>query len=711
MSVHRKALGTWCAVVVGSFAIAVTASGCEETRVPPPPVSTAHASEKPGCNGGAFILAMQDDAECPSKHDLPEPNGEGHWKLEALCGGKPNLPKELKRYCALTWVADKGSPIGAPDAKELLELKGFEGVKKMEEDCVAVAPQGGEGPNVSSAEEVLRDKFRVAAGFPPNLSLNEGIEHNTSFVVAVDTLPHGKVPALFYPGALLPIPIVQEEDPFPFGQDEHGWTVLALIDDLTSVVFGPDGTQPTKLANVDAELALPSVDHDNIDQDNGGFFGRQFHLANALCSAIDDWEAWKERRENEEPGVTVPGPVVVMALGSLPVEGEQCDSDEVIKKSSIATRVVYAAMQHAACHGAALVAAAGNDPNGQNASVPGCDEVDGPTCPGAMSKIPMPTPTDCENIYGEMEDPKTGKTIDPYDAGKYHLYQGPLDNPLVHLISAVEPSGVLIAATRKGSVSKLAAIGTLGVAQDANGQWHTALTGTSVATAVAAAAFANLFAFQPNLTPAEAANTLYESALEPEAKQYADDGSGASVRMISICKALEIALKMTGNLGCQDKVDPNASMFVNDTTAADALDKKISEAIPLPVVDAGGGTNPSSKECTGNPLFSDPAPGSHKCNGCQYSFSTSDAKAFIQLAGGTADALSSLTLVLRSKEPGENEVFVLPGYGVPPGSTLVLEGINSKIAFDDLRSVTFEAIVETGSELTAVSGEIPIVHR
>ncbi len=123
--------------------------------------------------------------------------------------------------------------------------------------------------------------------------------------------------------------------------------------------------------------------------------------------------------------------------------------------------MTYYAMQHAACHGAALVAAAGNDPIG-SARDPKCPQVAGATCPGAMSNIPAPTPAQCDALYeaGSGYESRHYKIYDPFSDPNDML-----DHPLVHTISAVDAAGKLLPITRAGTLGKLAAMGELGTAQ------------------------------------------------------------------------------------------------------------------------------------------------------------------------------------------------------------------------------------------------------
>jgi Subtilase family len=686
MSIERNHRGIWGILIVGTVILATNSGGCEADPIPSPPEKFA------GCNGAGFIVKLKPEVSvCPSDNELNQAApGDGTWRVDAICGDAAYLPKTLRGYCSVAWVPNTGVMVGAPDAKDLYKVPSIESI---EEDCLVTAPQSSSPTQLSGP--TLYNQFRRAAGvtFDPGPLATKAFRQ--TFISALDTLPHNKTGRLFGPAMDV------NEDPFPFAKDEHGWLVLALIDDLTTYDFEVRAPGPIySLTKPDAQLALPGIDLDNIDEDNGGFFGRQFHLANAICGAIETW------RSNTVDPRKEPAPVLVMAVGALPLEGQECDSEAVIlAQSALPTKIIYYAMQHAACHGAAIVAAAGNDPNGK-VKVAGCeDEVPGATCPGAMSQIQAPTRAQCLDFYeGTSYDSELFKIHDP-------SIDPNLDNPLVYMISGVDGAGALLSTSRESGTSKLAAIGELGSAKDKYGSWHAARTGTSIATAVTGAAFATLFAFNPELTAAKAADILYHSAVKNDElpPQIAADGN--EVRVISICRALEESLGLSQQLGCADEIGQTPPALVEIADFGEFSPPPLS----LDVVALGSPTSsPSATQCAGNSPLLNPAPGSTRCPDCGYLVGSNggSGEAYIHLADGNEVTIQQLTLVLRSKNSDVvDEAFVLENFGFPPGSTLRLGNITSAITAGDLRSVTFEALVEGDGYSSVVSGEIPIFKR
>ncbi len=689
MFINGKMLGISGGIVMATSLVAMSIGGCD-TEKPLPP-----ADKMPGCNGGGFIVAMKSGkGTCPAVEKLLNAGKDLNnppWVCKEICGGGDvPVPAKLRGYASLTYNPNADTTTVTPDAQTLRELPGMsEIVDYVEEDCLVSAPQG-EMSLTQEAGPELNKALRTAAGADFDASVLQGIPMTPSFTIALDTLTQDRVEPLFGKAAGLAPP--PDPKTFPFGKNEHGWTVLAIIRDLTSLVINPSPAEPTEVAVLDAKLALPSVDYDNIDLQHGGHFARQFHLAEAICGAI---EAWEDRYSSINIK-DAPPPVVVMALGSLPIEGQKCDSeDAILQQPTLAPRLIYYAMQHAACHGAAIVAAAGNDPNGRSVTLPDCLEVKGATCPGAMSKIQAPTREECIDLYKE-----SGR----YEPDDYNLNDKPIPNPLVHVISGVDGNRSLLSIAREDSNSRLAAIGARGGAMDPWGNWHIPLTGTSISTAVAAAAFATLFAYKPSLTAAEAADILYNSALPTNPEEKADDGSGDPMKVISICKALELALeKPEGTFGCPTVADLDANPSVAITlTSAPA------SAISFPVTNAEVKDLASSKECGGNSPLLNPAPGSSRCRpDCGYLIGSQRRRASIQLDGGNEVGYSGLTLILQAKN-GTTEAFTLANFGFAPGSVLELDGIDSKFSDDELSSVRFEALLEGDGYSSVVSGEIPI---
>lgn len=701
MFIHRKALGIWSSLAVSSVMAALGLGGCESPDVQPmgQPAMRAEAlpvqepevegepempsPSSPGCNGTGYVIKMKNGFACPTDTKV----ANGTWDFEQICGDAPYLPTDLQGLCSVTW---EGNGKDLPDASDANVLQNIAEIADFAEDCVVNAAQSGSPMQL--AGPMLRDKFRKAAG-ATSISSKPAAP---AFVAVLDSLPREKFSNLLdqshdlpsEPGDFTRTTHPAMTDQIPFGRDEHGWLILSLMNDLMP---HPDAF------TLDAELALPQIDYEQIDTDNGGYFGRQFHLANAICSAIATWQ--EQLNETGTDTRTAPVPVLVMALGSLPEKGQSYDSDNDIRSNgTLPLQTLYYAMQHAACHGAALVAAAGNDPNG-DATLPKCNEVPGAMYPGAMSEIAAPKVEYCDGLYAKGSG---------YDSGDYKVYNGPLHNPLVSTISAVDAAGKLLPITRQGAYTELAAMGELASAQDKEGVWHAARTGTSIATAVAGAAFATLFAYRPQLSAAEAADILLHTAL----KSCSGPACAANdANVISICRALEDALLISNQIECGPALDTQATTIIGSAT----FDESGYATHEMNLVDL----IPSLQLCPANWPFVNPAPGSTRCSDCGYFVGNppigggnpNPDSAILRLVPEGNERISSVTLVLRSDEPAQDKAFMLNGSWFGP-ALLKLTNINSQIPAANLRSVTFEAIVQgNGYEATAVSGEIPIFQR
>lgn len=701
MSIHRKAVGIWGSLAASSVMIALSLGGCESSEVHPmgqlamlaqaqrvqeqePEVEgepEMQSPSSPGCNGTGYVMKMQNGFACPA--DIKVANGT--WHFEKICDDAPYLPTDLEGLCSVTW---EGNGQDLPESADANALQNIAEVASIAEDCVVNAPQSASPMQLAGPK--LRDQFRKASG-ATNISSKPTVP---AFVAVLDSLPRKKFINLLdkshnlpsEPGDLTRTAHPPATDLLPFGRDDHGWLILSLMKDLMP---HPD------TFTLDAELALPQIDDQQVDTENGGYSGRQFHLANAICSAVATWQ--KQLDETGTDTRTAPAPVLVMALGSLPEKGQSYDSDNDIRNTgSLPLQTLYYAMQHAACHGAALVAAAGNDPNG-DATLPACNDVSGAMCPGAMREIAAPKVEYCDGLYAKGSG---------YESRNYKVYNGPLHNPLVHTISAVDAAGKLLPITRQSAYTELAAMGELGAARDKEGVWHAARTGTSIATAVAGAAFATLFAYRPALTAAEAGDILVHSA------QNSCSGPACAandVNVISICRALEDALQISNQLECQAALDTQATTIIGNAM----FDESGYATHEMNLVDS----IPSLNLCPANWPLVNPAPGSTRCSDCGYLIgdpnnNPNPGAAYLRLEPGPGEKISDLTLVLRGRNPGQVEAFAfdapLPNAGVTP---LKFTNITSQIPAAHLRSVTFEAIVNGNGYEAAVSGEIPIFRQ
>jgi hypothetical protein len=114
---------------------------------------------------------------------------------------------------------------------------------------------------------------------------------------------------------------------------------------------------------VSHNLALPMVTPTIATPALGGFFGYQSQLAASLQAAVSDWKAHNAgaAAADETPHERL---VINVSLGWEPIYGGAVPA---AGPAGLAppVRAVYDALQHAACNGALVFAAAGNDPGGR----------------------------------------------------------------------------------------------------------------------------------------------------------------------------------------------------------------------------------------------------------------------------------------------------------------------------------------------------------
>src|SRR5262249_28042934 len=149
------------------------------------------------------------------------------------------------------------------------------------------------------------------------------------------------------------------------GDYVHGYNMANL-----TVGLATPGTAKNAIAIT--ELALPRFSETHAaNPGHSGYVGTQTDVARAIKRAVDEWKKHSESRL-----------VINLSLGW------ECSV------ASPDTQAAYAAIKHAVCTGALVVAAAGNQTSDAN--------VTGPMCPGAWERLPAPT--DCDAFEGKGPD-------------------------------------------------------------------------------------------------------------------------------------------------------------------------------------------------------------------------------------------------------------------------------------------------------------------
>ncbi len=757
-----------------SLAVSLGLAGCGPT---PPKLL--------GCNGRYWIAKkinpdtkkVDPTMDCP---DLSQPptellyNGPWHWVAEELyedeAAPPPAFPGnpgtalpfpfdpassfslEMRGYCAVRWTQAQPPP---PEVvSEMLRIADWAGIP-IEEDCVENSAQSDE-PLHEKLGEQSYEAFLKGAGADfgfPSLPPNK----ERARVVVIDTLTQAKYMRI----ANDTVSLTEE---FPLGRNEHGSAIWKLMQVLTG-----HADQPAD--EITADLALPFVDNLTQDNTNGGHFGTQKTVIHAIRRAVSHWD--DERRDwlVLNPGANskdFPPLVIVAALGAEPHPQVQCMVDPADSQQIIGARspmeALLATLRHAACHGAIVVAAAGNS----NGDAPNCTNP-GPMCPAAMATVIAPGVGECQALYD-------GSGV--YDENNYRLYDNntnspvanPFKHPLVYTASGADASGHLIATSRPGGNAPVAAMASLAAINTSGTQHNTPSTGTSFAAAALAANMANLLTYgPPELDGPHAMEIVYNSGEALDADQGFDppvpvdfcnaayvevcDGGELSpaVRYISICHALKqlgeqpnanLEQQNLQNLNCDDPLsDPQRARYsdffvpgrkhggigIQGSRRTNILNNAVGSAQPFSGARAGGKV-PSDNLCAGNAPFVDPAPLKNPCATCEFSTNTdgSQTSLYMHIGDGYGSNLRDPALVLYGLDD-DGQLIMRRTYQFAENMAM---GVNACFASSNLSSLLsisgaqaddipvnrlLSAWVEfrllgNGSQ-RYVTGEIPIVVR
>ncbi len=523
----------------------------------------------------------------------------------------------------------------------------------------------------------------AAAVLPPGLNIQrdgmlvspQGLEtgwttHRDRFFNQIDPLVHPIVPDPANPVVPTRIALV---DTAPARNSTGYWdpaghahTLGRLIADATCP-YGLNSLSGVCLSKVHYQLALPLVRTTSgyaQDPINGGYFGRVSHLGTAIVDAVMDWEQTRVSPQEKL--------VVNLSVGWL----GRTDSSEFgdlsegwrpptqgMQPKTAATRAVAAGLAYVICRGGLTFAAAGNATGGR-------DFTDGPLYPARWETAYAPTPQQCQTYFGAT------------------VPQGYVTNrPLVYAVSGVDGTHPIVNA-RPGSRAPRQAAGAAAVtSQASNGpvvQTGTLLvarmvsrgaasptpmlTGSSVATAVASMAAAQMWAFDPSLTPVEVADRLVTSGQSSGAlPDFAHSSFSGQAKIISLCASANAAYNGPAPLACHLRTVTPLSV---PTLSYSSIPVGASMSFPVcPGVThkETAGLQASSYPCPQKQLYSEgaqpwagPQPGANPCPHCFYYLPSN--KLVVQLDDEFPDILSEA--VLYVKEAGVT-------YGVKLGSYLL----------------------------------------
>ncbi|MEM7677675.1 MAG: S8 family serine peptidase [Myxococcota bacterium] len=253
-------------------------------------------------------------------------------------------------------------------------------------------------------------------------------------------------------------------------------------------------------------LALPLVEGADgatvRDEENGGFFGSILDLALAIEDAV---VAWRQDASDR--------PLVInMSLGWPSIHG---GAYQHVEELPAPVRAVWDAIAKARCYGAAVVASTGNRTEGPSAG-------QGPLYPAGWASKTAPSVDTCHALGVE-------EVAEGYDES----------GPLVFAVGGLEANDADLGLGRQQARPRWVAPAAHAVVAD--GDEHSALqTGTSVASAVTAAAAAIVWSYRPELSADEVFDVVYEGGADiGRPVELCVGGCEAqTARRVSICGAV-----------------------------------------------------------------------------------------------------------------------------------------------------------------------------
>lgn len=568
--------------LIGSFAL-VALSACSDGGSPRDdgPGLDVQAIDGPtadvACPMTRFV-GKRTGASCPAAHvTLPASNGT--W-AQSLLSTSPSLP-----YCVYEWKVADSTKASAPqvDALPWQSERAW-----LAPDCHVAAPLGvsdpaGALPRAQSLDAMAAiDRVAVDSSVVPKARTR---------VAVIDTSPDsGGGDAVV-------------------GRSAHGYTIQRAIENVACPKT--DAGEPVGTCTVEtiSYLAMPLTAGDVRDPKHGGWYGQQTDVASAIVRAVDDWRATK-------PVSTGQRLVINLSLGwesswdvspLYPTIGGKV-GPVTLRPSATAVRE---ALQHAACNGALVIAAVGNDGGG---SAPTSDAMS----PSAFTTVSIMPSSACSTEPAGFADvvPK------PTTFGEYKL-------PVVFPVAGVDRDDKPISNARDASVTPLVAYGAsvsgrvpVGSHERLLGETATtvtsaygtvALTGTSVASAMVAATAAEVWALRPDLAPQQVmalvtnTGTTLPGITADVAWTYTGSYPAMPVRRLDHCAALTLACS-GGHCGSWvPKCTPRAAFTTPATSAVTvemltALGNEFSAVTPTNVV-VSSSTSASPAVCADDNYF------------------------------------------------------------------------------------------------------------
>jgi hypothetical protein len=550
--------------------------------VPPPPPCPPPEDEA-GCTGHRWIAITNPNAPCPI-------DSLNIWTEQKLFKGPlGGPPPSLARYCVYEWTGARVNPGGTqclpygangPGDDEINQLQTVIGVgAELGEDCIDTTPMSFDGDFAS----VNRKSLTYRAGgvdVLPTSAMNPAWPI-AARIAAADTSPDSLSSGI------------------AVGQSRHGDTVAHIARDLSC----PQGEQAICAGHLTTALALPRFDLANplsVDLVQGGFFGTEGDLATSIESIVLKW------REDVEKAMGEPRLVINLSVGWQNAgDRNNCSPPQLNMNPELLAppaRAVLDVMRYATCHGALIMAAAGNDTGGTTPQA-------GLVCPARWEELSVLDFKTCAEWVG-----KSFEGIWKERWGQFPIRamdgQHPY-NRVVYAVGGLDYGNAPLVPTRPRARPRITALGLLGAAWDAspnggvtpnsNGQPVAApppITGTSISTAVASAIAAAAWAYAPNLTAPDIVDKVYFPgvALQQNGTNIQADvgtcigATSCDVKQLSLCRTLGVpCTNDAAPIGMQGQALPNPALGVpliatltTEFASATATNAVFPDSFPIP---------------------------------------------------------------------------------------------------------------------------------
>lgn len=490
MRIHRSSL--FLAMLLPSCTAASSAD--QGTSVAPPaPADVGTRSEALSTppNAAEACLANRwlgttssTSGSCQPAKWVPPSEG-GSWSTSLGFAGTATSPPGMARLCKYEWVPAPGSTTDGSASTSALpaDVDGRPASDWLHPDCQVVAPLYS-GMPIDFFED-LSSQFLSQLGAPPRLPI--GAKPPSSIRVAVvDSSPDSN------------------GGPINVGVFQHGFSLAQLIENVTCPKDADGALTGACVGAPSTYLALGRITSGAAPSPYGGYFGSQYELAAAIKRAVDDF------RGEAISGQSAARLVINLSVGWESTWGGDFGDGMAEKSLRGGALFVEQALVHASCHGAIVVAAAGNASGGPSPN-------SGPMYPAGWERATAPSAAQCETFEGAGYA-KAFK-LSPVGTAK--------NRPLVYAASGVDGRDHPLQPVRVGARARLSAPAekALGIVHPgeqygfpgypaevaASTMYGAPLTGTSASAAAVSATAAVVWGYRPELTADKVMSLVYQS--------------------------------------------------------------------------------------------------------------------------------------------------------------------------------------------------------